>query len=1039
MHLSAHITNIIKLLSVNSVVSLYAPLNLRKTIELPAEIHKNDAKCYVVVKSATIAIQLAEHQNNLQLATVGYATNDEENIDDDTNIAYVTADYMWKKMLTYKEAIDFTDVIMLDELYPGQFAYEMIISIWQKAFDLGVPRLIISHSLPINFKGLVVKEYLIKANDAQVRYVENNDILAIVNALPKTSGDVLIITADKTEKNKITNLIANSSPISIANLDYGINSKIGKRNVVIATNNETSGIRVQNINYIINTMTIKRKIMAPSGGYRIVYERTDARTMKQYEAFFGKNKNNTYYLTNKENKVLYEDIITNQDMFDAILNGADADFIPQTIKIFSKKSPIFKSEGFQYFFPAFQLAVRNSAFLWNWIKGLRFNDKIIEDAKKYNLNFENLETDITSDYSSIRPYHIPDTDRIMAAEGINPESIIDATANVGGDSINFLRMFPNVKLTALEIDKKVAMILRRNLNNASRIINSDQTEYDTKVINISANEYFTQDRYADLLYFDPEWGGVNYKQSDKIELKLDNIGIGIIIGNILQRGMTSLVVLKVPNNVNLEVILQDINLKINYTIHDVSNSYKLVIIRYDGKRIGNIAEEPEEVVLTYSTYPIFPGIVTSCLIDCAPYFNGKFTGQNDLESMLNMWNDFIKTVGSYTVDKEEISQWCRKSGINYNKMIELINLIKATIKSVMKLGFGEEIVERTFTTAGVLSAARPILAKVYQDQTVINKNEFLYFNPATKEVLRLDNKNITSDIHRNPPIGLIVLATNEIKTVKGTMKLITVGIDTDKNGLGRAIIKEKKEKRMDIDNPFDILDGLKVPRAGRAVQEGNPVIKKKIVGDSNMEDFYGKLKDAKKWSSKTVRTDKYDWLTKYLPNTDIYLDIGTGSGEDFAIIEKISKAKLGVASDVIDNRLAKDSEFLLITENVEIDLEDNSIDLITIFHAVHHSKDILFRLRDMVRILKPGGVLIIKDHDVTTSEDANNVSYEHFLYSIGEGAVTTTDAERYQEIEPMYYYPAYYIRNYLKNLGLEEVHFEGYSNPTKVYFAIFKK
>jgi len=86
-----------------------------------------------------------------------------------------------------------------------------------------------------------------------------------------------------------------------------------------------------------------------------------------------------------------------------------------------------------------------------------------------------------------------------------------------------------------------------------------------------------------------------------------------------------------------------------------------------------------------------------------------------------------------------------------------------------------------------------------------------------------------------------------------------------------------------------------------------------------------------------------------------------------------------------------------------------------------------------------GGILIIKDHDINSTEDANNVSFEHFVYSIGEADAKVTDVDHYNEIEPMYYYPAFYVRNYLKNLGLQEIHFEAYTGPTKVYFAIFRK
>jgi len=120
-------------------------------------------------------------------------------------------------------------------------------------------------------------------------------------------------------------------------------------------------------------------------------------------------------------------------------------------------------------------------------------------------------------------------------------------------------------------------------------------------------------------------------------------------------------------------------------------------------------------------------------------------------------------------------------------------------------------------------------------------------------------------------------------------------------------------------------------------------------------------------------------------------------------------------------------------------LDDNSVDIITIFYALHHSSYALFRLRDIYRLLKVGGLFVLKDHNVTNLDIANNVSFEHFVYSIGEGTATINDSKNYNEIEPMYYYSADYIKNYLINLGFEVIMFQTFDNPTKGYKAIFRK
>jgi hypothetical protein len=67
------------------------------------------------------------------------------------------------------------------------------------------------------------------------------------------------------------------------------------------------------------------------------------------------------------------------------------------------------------------------------------------------------------------------------------------------------------------------------------------------------------------------------------------------------------------------------------------------------------------------------------------------------------------------------------------------------------------------------------------------------------------------------------------------------------------------------------------------------------------------------------------------------------------------------------------------------------------------------------------------------------VSLEHFVYSIGEGKATINDNKRYQEIEPMYYYSAQTIRDFITSIGFAERYFVEYKNPTRVYLAVFQK
>ena len=52
----------------------------------------------------------------------------------------------------------------------------------------------------------------------------------------------------------------------------------------------------------------------------------------------------------------------------------------------------------------------------------------------------------------------------------------------------------------------------------------------------------------DIVYFDPPWGGAEYKSKKKVDLYLDNINVLDIINEIYN--YTKIVALKVPNNFN---------------------------------------------------------------------------------------------------------------------------------------------------------------------------------------------------------------------------------------------------------------------------------------------------------------------------------------------------------------------------------------------------------------------------------------------------------------------------------------------------------
>jgi SAM-dependent methyltransferase len=211
-----------------------------------------------------------------------------------------------------------------------------------------------------------------------------------------------------------------------------------------------------------------------------------------------------------------------------------------------------------------------------------------------------------------------------------------------------------------------------------------------------------------------------------------------------------------------------------------------------------------------------------------------------------------------------------------------------------------------------------------------------------------------------------------------------------------------------------------------------------------LEAFYKTHVSEETWSTnKSVNPKYYEWFTKYTQTFEhpTYVDIGCGSGKDASLISKEIHASTILCADVKDSRTleAKSLNFLLIHEDQPLEIDDVSIDIVTLFHTIHHMKDAESRLKDIYRVLITGGLLIIKDHNVETQTDADNVTFEHFVYSIGEGEATPNDEETYRDILPMFYYSAENVTNYLLGMGFEKLYVHTYNNATKTYNAVFRK
>lgn len=168
----------------------------------------------------------------------------------------------------------------------------------------------------------------------------------------------------------------------------------------------------------------------------------------------------------------------------------------------------------------------------------------------------------------------------------------------------------------------------------------------------------------------------------------------------------------------------------------------------------------------------------------------------------------------------------------------------------------------------------------------------------------------------------------------------------------------------------------------------------------NDEDILLDLKKYDKQKERKDRTDnrigKLDEIfsqTKHIITSDTkYLDIGCTDGEiayEFGNSiglqkEQIFGADVGDWKDVDQGEINPNITYIPIPKEGRLPFDDNSFDIITVLMVLHHIEYIDERLKEIYRILKPNGKLIIREHDCLSDENRIIHDLEHSIYEISK-------------------------------------------------------
>lgn len=246
---------------------------------------------------------------------------------------------------------------------------------------------------------------------------------------------------------------------------------------------------------------------------------------------------------------------------------------------------------------------------------------------------------------------------------------------------------------------------------------------------------------------------------------------------------------------------------------------------------------------------------------------------------------------------------------------------------------------------------------------------------------------------------------------------------------------------------------------------GNNNITDETVYDEMYELIHTHIKNSQEWAEKSSDAYRADnrlerlvkILNKTVPNSNInqILDIGCADGK---ITSKIGR-HFGLPTDCIHgcdvmDTFTEDDDInyvhTTIIENQKLPYEDQSMDLVIALMSLHHVQNLNFTLNEIKRVLKPGGLFFIREHNVTSNrlelildaihgfyamvwnEDREIIDFARYYLKYKSAAQWTKLITTY-EFEELYNDQkdeAYWKRSKYK---------DKIPNPLRYYYALYKK
>ena len=187
-------------------------------------------------------------------------------------------------------------------------------------------------------------------------------------------------------------------------------------------------------------------------------------------------------------------------------------------------------------------------------------------------------------------------------------------------------------------------------------------------------------------------------------------------------------------------------------------------------------------------------------------------------------------------------------------------------------------------------------------------------------------------------------------------------------------------------------------------------------------------------------------LSRYTGIIKNYLDVGCLDGKKTEMTGKYLGLKksnifclnLNRDEQFKGGKISKYVNFKTYNGEEEFPFKDNSFSLLTYDSVLHHVKNIDHVLKESFRVLKKGGLLLIREHDARTDFDKLLCDIAHIYYSKLENLDEVEKTGNYiswPELNYLITEHGFILKNHIKDPSYKNE----INNVTRTYFSLYQK